>query len=117
MNRVIVSRGTSARFAFRFMPPIVRALVPRDVVGCYILMVGDKPVYVGRSDTCVQQRLVHHGLLNIATHFSWQPCRSPVAAFNLESSWYHHLQHTDGQQLLNAIHPDSPAGSNLACPF
>ena len=117
MKSVLLTTKCSARFAFRFIPAVVRALIPPGVIGCYVLTVGDCPVYVGRSDVCLQQRLAQHGLLGFATHFLWQPCRSPVSAFHLESASYHHLQQTTGLELLNAIHPDSPSGADSHCPF
>lgn len=117
MTPILFTTGPSARFAFRFIPAVVRALVPSGVVGCYVLTVGECPVYVGRSDSCLQQRLAQHGYIGFASHFLWQPCRSPIAAFNLESAWYHHLRHNVGRQLLNSIHPDSPSGADRPCPF
>lgn len=117
MKSISLTAGSSARFAFRFVPAVVRTLIPPGIIGCYVLTVGDCPIYVGRSDTCLQQRLAQHDLLGFATHFLWQPCRSAIAAFNLESASYHHLRQTTGRELLNAIHPDSPSGANRRCPF
>lgn len=117
MKPILLTKEPTARFAFRFIPAIVRALVPPGIIGCYVLMIGDSPVYVGRSDSCLRQRLSRHGHIGFATHFLWQPCKNPVAAFNLESLWYHHLRHDLGRNLLNTIHPDSPSGANRSCPF
>lgn len=117
MNRLHLTAGPSTRFAFRLLPRVVRSVVPPRVIGCYILTVGNDPVYVGRSDNCLRRRLAQHGSLGPATHFLWQPCRSPVAAFNLESAWYHHLCGTAGSLVLNVIHPDSPSGVRRVCPF
>jgi len=117
MKPIMVMAGPNARFAFRFTPAVVKAFVPRGVVGCYVLMVCDRPIYVGRSDNCLQRRLSAHGLLGLATHFLWEPCRSNVAAFYLESAWYHHLRNTEGENLLNAFHPRSPLGTKRVCPF
>ena len=117
MKSLYLTTSASARLAFRFVPGVVRALIPRDVIGCYVLTVGERPVYVGRSDSCLRQRLAHHGLLGRASHFFWQPCGTPLAAFNLESAWYHHLRHGAGTGLLNLNHPGSPSGVNCLCPF
>jgi hypothetical protein len=72
-------------------------------------------VYVGRSDLCVRTRLATHPLVGIATHFVWEPCRSRIAAFALESLWFHRLHGRPG--VINSIHPPSPEDSGIRCPF
>ena len=100
---------------FRFVPNVVKAFVPATTLGVYALAVGDRPVYVGRSDTCVQRRLSTHELRGVATHFAVRSCATPTEAFWWESAWYHTLRGRG--PLLNRYHPQSPAGLHLRCPF
>jgi hypothetical protein len=83
--------------------------------GVYLLLRGGSPVYVGRSDTCVQTRLASHPYIGVAEHFVWQPCRSVRHAFHLEPYWFHALQDMGGAG--NLIHPARPAGKEEPCPF
>ena len=105
--------------AYDYAPMIVRSLVPKGLAGVYLLgrapSVGRfTPIYVGRSDTCLCTRLVRHELQAVATHFAFELVGNPIRAFTQECSLYH--THLDGG-LRNIIHPDSPAGLGLACPF
>lgn len=116
MEKPVILRWTEAhRFAFRFKQRVVRAMVPIRTQGAYLLLSGENPLYIGRSDHCVRSRLTGHPLLGIATHFLWEPCNSSVRAFCLEAFWYHRLAGELGG--LNLIHPASPTGSGLSCPF
>ncbi|MEX5268882.1 GIY-YIG nuclease family protein [Kocuria sabuli] len=108
----LVEGPAAARLAFRFTPATVRALVPARICGTYLLLDGENPVYVGRSDACLRTRLASHNHRSSATHVLWEPARSPKNAYLLEAHWFH--QH-DLQ--LNQIHPASPAGQSLSCPF
>jgi hypothetical protein len=103
------------RMAFKFVPQLVRALLPRATTGTYILTDGPKPIYVGRSDRCLRTRLAGHPLQQSATHFIWEPCDTAAKAFLLECSWYHSLRLE--VPLINQIHPATPAGNNFPCPF
>ena len=103
------------QFAFLAVPSVVRAIVPAGLRGAYLLLQMDVPFYVGRSDNCVQTRLVNHPLLALATHVAWTPCTSPLQAYRLESAWFHSFGVTS--ELTNQIHPASPAGEQKSCPF
>ena len=103
----------SARIAFRCAPRTVRAMLPQNLIGAYLLLRGRVPVYVGRSDTCLRTRLSTHNHLGPATHVTWEATRTPVAAFHLESFWYHRHH----RSLLNRIHPAAPAHTGGTCPF
>ncbi len=103
------------RFAFRFLPKVVRAMIPTEMIGAYLLITNGTPVYIGRSDHCVQSRLSKHPLLGCASHFVWEPCRSSLCAFYLEAFWFHQLQNSF--DLLNTIHPARPLGFDHPCPF
>ncbi|MEU5610796.1 hypothetical protein AB0H03_19030 [Streptomyces sparsogenes] len=106
--------------AVRFTRSVVRTQVEPKTVGTYLLLGhvrgAIRPLYVGRSDTCLHRRLYHHPLQGIATHFIVTPTRTPDQAYATEAHWYHrHL--SAGHSLLNRIHPASPAGTARCCPF
>lgn len=115
MRRVALAFAAPARHAFPFMPRVIRALVAPGVPGVYLLLKEGRAVYVGRSDSCVQTRLASHPYLQVASHFVWQPCRSRLHAFHMESYWYHLLH--DAGAGANLIHPARPAGDAEPCPF
>ena len=102
--------------AFRLTPATVRVLLPPGFPGAYLLLKAQNPIYVGRSDTCLQTRLTRHPLRRRATHFIFAPTGNAKRAFWLEAAWYHRLS---GQTpaIQNQLHPASPANSNLRCPF
>lgn len=104
------------RFAHPFRPAVVRALVPERHPGVYLLLRDGSPIYVGRSDACSRSRLVGHPLLDLATHFSWQPCRGAEHAFHVEAFWFHALRDR-GLPILNRVHPARPGGGDRTCPF
>jgi hypothetical protein len=112
---VLIQESSASRLALRFRPRIVQAVVPARAIGAYLLLLGEHPLYIGRSDRCVRTRLCDHPLLWVATHFVWEPCRDAVAAFLLESLWFHRLAGEPGG--LNIVHPSTPAGSGMSCPF
>jgi hypothetical protein len=107
--------GEQARFAFVATPAVLRALVAQGKPGAYTLLQMGLPIYVGRSDHCLQTRLVGHPLLPVATHVAWQTCSSPLEAYRLESAWFHQLR--AAPSLINKIHPARPAGADFNCPF
>lgn len=103
------------QFAFVAVASVVRAFVPPDKPGVYMLLRMGEPFYIGRSDVCIQTRLAGHSLLPLATHVAWEPCKSPLHAYRLESAWFHTLRLT--AELTNQIHPARPAGVPNSCPF
>lgn len=107
--------GEHWRLAFVATPSVVRALVAPQRPGAYTLLQMTLPIYVGRSDHCLQTRLVGHPLLPVATHVAWQTCASPTEAYRLESAWFHQL--CGAPSLINRIHPARPAGADFNCPF
>jgi hypothetical protein len=96
-------------------PKWLRALLPRRVIGGYMLFRHGEAFYVGRSDYCLQTRLAEHALLGDATHVCWHTCGSPQQAFRFESYWYDALKPTGS--LWNLIHPAKPHGDPRSCPF
>lgn len=114
------SEGGSG-LAFRFTPATVRTLLPRGFPGAYVLLRARReadvtPIYVGRSDTCLQTRLTRHPHRSRATHFVFAPTKTTKRAFWLEAAWYHQLT-ADHPGILNRLHPARPANSHLTCPF
>lgn len=115
MKAVVTTEGEIRRSGFRFEPTVLRAVIPPAAVGTYCLLVGERPIYIGRSDRCVQARLCRHDLAGKATHFMWEPAQSPWHAFCHESYWWHRLEEFPG--LTNLIHPGRPTESDRGCPF
>jgi hypothetical protein len=102
-------------YVIRFTPSVIRDSVPGDTGGVYLLSIGPHPLYIGRSDAGLRQRLLRHNLRGTATHFVWSATRTPIRAYRLECAWYHSLRHAP--YLRNAAHPGRPVGSGLSCPF
>src|SRR5689334_5372563 len=90
-----------ARLAFRLLPITLRALLPPGRIGAYVLLAGHVPVYVGRSDTCLRQRLSTHNHLSRASHVLWETTTTARDAFHLEAFWWHQHRAT----LINEVHP------------
>jgi hypothetical protein len=109
-----VTSGVS-RWALAFTPEVVRSVVPKGHTGTYLLFQGQEPIYIGRSDSCVNTRLSSHNHLQAATHFLWEPTKTIRAAWMLECFWYHRLKGMP--TTLNMIHPARPGGSDRTCPF
>lgn len=107
--------GEQAVAAYRALPNVVRALVPVDTPGAYVLFNERAPFYVGRSDHCLRERIAGHPLLPRATHVTWTSCSTAIGAYHLESAYFHAW--TAHGSLLNRIHPAKPAGVLTECPF
>lgn len=114
-SRAELEFGDQARFAFVATPEVLRALIAPGWPGAYTLLQLERPIYVGRSDHCLQTRLVGHPLLPLATHVAWHTCATPLQAYRLESAWFHALH--AAPSLINKIHPARPTGAELNCPF
>lgn len=105
---------------FRMTPDVIRRVVEKDHPGAYVL--GDVVngrftySYVGRSDHCLQTRLLTHPYLYYFPYFIFLYAGEAEEAFVLESKWWHDCRNS-GVALLNAIHPASPAGKMLRCPY
>lgn len=118
--RLAAPYGGASSLALRFTRGVVDLQVPAGTVGAYLLVEQDRrgvrPLYVGRSDTCLRRRLSRHPLQGRATHFVISPARDSRQAFALESYWYHQYS-AQGGSLTNRIHPASPARTGHRCPF
>ena len=101
-------------------PDVIRSVVQEHRPGVYIL--GDANnghfifKYVGRSDRCLQTRLLTHELLYRLPYFIFSYTDTARRAFELESKWWHDCKN-NGVHLLNIIHPDSPSGEKHSCPY
>jgi hypothetical protein len=98
---------------YKLQPWLVRALIPVNTVGTYVLYRADEPVYVGRSDRDLQQRLLQHAACCRGEYFGYDALWHPLAAFEVECSLYHAL----GHDVDNVIHPDHPDHLKAECPF
>lgn len=115
MNIGDVWATSFGRIAVPARPAWIRAMLPPNVVGAYVLLNGPTPFYVGRSDSCLANRLLHHEYLPEATHVYWEVCRNPVLAFHCEAFWYDHAGGSG--TLRNRVHPARPVGHDGPCPF
>ncbi|MFJ7421427.1 hypothetical protein ACIQXD_22830 [Streptomyces uncialis] len=106
--------------ALRFTRAVVNLQIPVGTIGAYLLLQYEQqqaaPLYVGRSDTCLRQRLIRHPLRSRATHFIAAPTRDSHYAYAIESYWYHRYLSTSAT-IANLIHPASPAGTGRRCPY
>ena len=95
--------------------PWIRSMLPTGVIGAYVLLQGDVPFYLGRSDSCLAGRLLRHEYLSEASHVYWEVCRNPVRAYHCEAFWYDRagISHN----LRNRVHPARPIGHPDPCPF
>lgn len=115
VRKASIEFDTPRRFAFAASPSILRAMVPANTVGVYLLLERDRPFYVGRSDVCLRTRLSQHEHLAAATHVIWQSYRARLDAYRIEAAWYHALKERGGG--MNEIHPAAPQELEATCPF
>lgn len=102
---------------FKLSPHVVRMLIPKEIIGSYILykLEDNKiiPEYIGRSDFDLRNRLIRHALNNKAQYFEYMVLDSREKAFNLECSLFHALS----GEISNKIHPDNPNNIRISCPI
>ena len=100
---------------YRLSPWLIRVLMPETCIGTYSLFKHEKAklIYVGRSDTCLQKRLLQHAYAGRADYFSYDIQWTPEEAFIAECSAYH----VAVSRTENLIHPARPKGVVLECPF
>jgi hypothetical protein len=82
------------------------------IIGSYLL-IGDDVHYVGRSDVDLRQRLISHARQRKGEFFAYDVHPSSDAAYAAECACYHAL----AGQIRKVIHPASPAGRPIPCPF
>lgn len=96
---------------FRLEPWMVRALIPSGKAGTYLLYRSGRPIYAGRSDEDLRNRLVTHAQTKRADYFGYATYPDAERAFDMECALFHTL----GHKTTNLIHPASPKGSQRAC--
>jgi hypothetical protein len=101
------------RRLYRLQPWMVRALIPARCMGSYVLYDRATPLYVGRSDTCLQRRLLRHAYRRRAPYFTFDIHQSEMHAYTVECAIFHALR----PQLSNLIHPAVPDDTAAHCPF
>lgn len=99
--------------SYRLLPWLVRALVPPNVIGSYLLLDGRAPTYAGRSDTDLRRRLVEHSADPRARYFAFAVHATVAQAFAAECAAFHALRGAT----RNLIHPALPTGQRAGCPF
>lgn len=103
------------RRLYRLSPWLVRALIPVDYIGTYSLyrFREKEPIYVGRSDTCLRNRLLRHAHTKRADYFDYDIQWTLEKCFIAECSAYHALL----DKIDNLIHPAPPKRLQIKCPF
>ena len=103
------------RRLYRLFPWLIRTLIPIDYIGTYSLykFKGKEPIYIGRSDTCLRNRLLSHAHTKRADYFDYDIQWTVAKCFVAECSTYHALL----GQIDNLIHPRTPNGLDIKCPF
>lgn len=96
---------------FRLEPWLVRALIPSGKAGTYLLYRFGKPIYTGRSDQDLRNRLVTHAQMRRADYFGFMTYPDAERAFDMECALFHTLR----PMTTNLIHPASPKGSQRHC--
>ena len=103
------------RRLYRLSPWLVRALVPVAYIGTYSLYrFGEaEPIYVGRSDICLRNRLLRHAHTKRADYFNYDIQSTLEKCFIAECSAYHAML----GKIDNLIHPAPPKGLDIKCSF
>lgn len=96
---------------FKLQPWLVRTLVPPRRAGTYLLYRAGRPIYAGRSDADLRNRLITHALADRAEHFGFGVFTDADRAFDMECALFHAL----APSVTNLIHPASPKGSGRPC--
>lgn len=108
------------KHVFLFLPEVIRLVVKKGKAGVYALgdVVDDEfsVGYVGRSDTCLQTRLLSHNYLYDFSYFYFQYVETPAEAYAQEAGLWHACVDY-GIPIRNRIHPDSPVNAHLKCPY
>lgn len=106
--------------AYLMLPAVIRRVVEPGRPGIYILgefedgqMVAR---YIGRSDCCLQTRLLNHNHRYECSYFIFRYASSAKEAFLMECKWWHDFS-AKRSELLNKIHPGAPSGQNCPCPY
>lgn len=102
------------RRLLRLRPWLVRALIPANQIGTYLLYTDQGNLfYIGRSDTDIQRRLVRHSTDRRGEYFTYDIHHTVTSAFDVECALFH--IHAD--KLSNRLHPDRPDFHLVTCAF
>jgi len=96
-----------------FVNKWINLLIPKGILGSYLLIKNGVVFYVGRSDSCLRTRLVNHELKNQATHVVWVTVSDANKAYQQECYWYNIFK----DSTLNKIIPAKPAFQKKSSPF
>ena len=101
-----------------FLPSVIHQVVAPGHSGAYVL--GDDrggfiAGYIGRSDTCLQTRLLKHNHRYEFEYFIFRYATSAKEAYYLECQFWH--SSLEQEDLLNCRHPGVPLRSHLFCPY
>jgi len=116
-DQFLSSLGYRSETGWRLSPADDLALgraVPPRVAGVYLMCANRQLIYAGRSDTCLQTRLVYHEHLHHARVVFWRVCPTAGVAYEIEKRWYERLRGRVG--VLNRIEPATPATGHGAQP-
>ena len=98
---------------FPLSDAVVDLIVSPSSPGVFVLDDGPsgafKAVYIGRSDSDVNNQLHVH--VGIYKRFKFTYCSSPREAFEKECELFHDFEPT-----TNVVHPQRPSGSRFKCP-
>jgi hypothetical protein len=87
-------------------PNALHRAIPAGLIGVYLMISMRRLIYTGRSDICLQTRLVAHEHLPSAGLVAWRVCTSALMAWRLERLWYARIVGQPG--VLNRIFPAAP---------
>ena len=96
---------------FRLKPWLIRTLIPKGLPGTYLLYRTGRPIYAGRSDSDLRNRLITHALTERAEHFGFGVFSDSDRAYDMECALFHALE----PRVTNLIHPASPKGTGRSC--
>ncbi|MDA8680672.1 hypothetical protein N9M45_03665 [Euryarchaeota archaeon] len=116
--RLVSTRGGIAMEVHTLNRKSVNQTLARRRIGTYFL--GDFAPdgtfivqYVGRSLTCIRDRLLHHASMTDYPAFQVHLWPSIMETFQMECLYYHHYHN----QIHNKRHPDSPRSIPSECTY
>ena len=96
----------------------VSSAIAQQTIGTYRL--GDftpdggfRPRYIGRSTTCLQNRLLDHASRARYSAFQYQRWDSVRETYEVECLWFHSMR----DRLDNTRHPDAPRSLPYTCKY
>jgi hypothetical protein len=99
------------RRLYTLEPWFIRALIPDQMAGTYMLFRNGQPIYAGRSDRNLRQRLSAHAHGQRGDYFDYESTTGARQAFDLECAMFHAL----ANDCENIAHPAAPRGEQARC--